>query len=566
MHTTLGDRHTQLPMDPSLPGLESRRSRGGGGAIPIRRAVAVRAIRGMLDAVGLAIIFAVLLVTLAATTAFGSGTRTITTFAGSPRGLYGSSGDGGPAAAASLFRPTGVAADAHGDIFVVDEGNHRIRKIGPEGVITTIAGSGEPGYLGDGFPATSARLSPESVAVDKKGDVYIGDCEHSVVRKVDPEGKITTFAGNGTAGFSGDEGPATAAKLHCPIGLAIDDEENLYIADRENRRVRKVTPEGTITTFAGDGSNGPSGDGGQATSAAFDPEAMTVDSHDNVYIADAFANNVRKIDSSGIITTIAGAKSGGFGSSSGDGGPATSASLNYPAGVTVDKDGNVFIMTLCRVREVDTAGTITTIAGTEYCGLSGDGCASTLAQFYGAEGGVPIAVTAGEEGNIFFADYGANNVREILTTEPPASCTAGPVGTPIATPISTPIASLPNPISKPRPPAVTTIPKSKSKPISAVSAFSLPPAKQCVSNRKFTIHVRKLPGITWVSAVIEINHKRVKAVGHSRITALVSLVGLPKGTFVLSITAKASDGRSVTGTRTYHTCVPKRKSHATPRL
>lgn len=380
----------------------------------------------------------------AATSAFGSGARTITTIAGSPSGLFGFGGDGGPAADALLKKPTGLAVDPQGDIFVVDSGNSRVRKIDPSGTITTIAGSGVSGYLGDGDQATLARVSPTGVAVDEKGDLYISDCENDVVRKVDPGGEITTVAGTGIMGFLGDNGPATAARLNCPIGLAVDGAENLYIADRGNKRVRKVTPAGAITTFAGNGNIGPpTGDGGPATSATFFPQELAFDSDGNLYIADAFDNNVRKIDSSGTITTFAGT---GQGFNAGDGGPATSASLMYPAGVAVDEDGNVFITTQCRIREVDTGGTIRTIAGTEYCGLSGDGCAATSAQFYGANSGVSIPLAVDGEGNLFLADYSANNVREILTTEPPASCTAPP--------ITAPTTPKPSPRPAPKPPVV----------------------------------------------------------------------------------------------------------------
>jgi sugar lactone lactonase YvrE len=367
--------------------------------------------------------------------------RTITTVAGSATGLHGFSGDGGPASAALLKNPAGIAVGPQGDVFVADYGNARVRKIDPGGTITTIAGSGVTGYLGDGGPATSARLAPAALAVSEKGDVYVSDCDHHVVRVVDPGGEITTAAGTGSIGFSGDNGAATAAKLNCPLGLALDSKENLYIADRGNKRVRMVTPGGTITTFAGNGNIGPaSGDGGPATSATFFPQALAFGADDSLYIADAFENNVRKVDPGGTITTFAGT---GQGLNSGDGGPASSAALRYPAGVTLDGDGNVFIMTQCRVREVVPAGTITTIAGTESCAISGDGCAATSAQFIGANSGVSIPVAADEQGNLFFADYSANNVREILTTEPPPSCAAAAITPPPPTPKTAPKAKTP---------------------------------------------------------------------------------------------------------------------------
>jgi sugar lactone lactonase YvrE len=350
--------------------------------------------------------------------------RTITTVAGNPRGLYGFAGDGGPAAESLFDTPTSLALDSSGDIFVADRDNHRVRRIGSDGIITTIAGSGVSGYLGDGGPATAARISPLGVAADGKGNVYVSDCEHHVVRRVAPGGTITTFAGTGAFDYAGDGGPATAAKLECPAAMALDSEENLYIADARNRTVRKVAAAtGTITTFAGNAglTSEPSGDGGPATSASFSPFGLAFDGEDNLYIADAWGGNVRKVTPAGIISTFAGT---GQSFSSGDGGPAKLASLNYPAGVAADASGDVFIMTNCRVREVDPGGTITTIAGTEDCGLSGDGCAATSGQFINGINGVMNPLVVDQAGNLFFTDYSANNVREISTAEPPASCTS----------------------------------------------------------------------------------------------------------------------------------------------
>jgi hypothetical protein len=334
--------------------------------------------------------------------------------------------------AALLKNPTGIAVDNEGDIFVADAGNHRVRKIVPTGVITTFAGTGEAGYTGDGGAAASARISPTGVAVDGKGDVYISDAEHSVVREVNTRGVITTVAGTGFFGFSGDNGKATEAKLWSPGALAVDSAENLYIADVHNNRVRKVTAAGTITTVAGTGLSGSSGDGGPATSATLTPFALAFDSHDNLYVADGYANKVRVVTPGGTITTFAG--TGVSQASTGDGGPATSASLPYAAGVAVGLNGDVFIATLCRVRQVEPGGTITTIAGTEQCGLSGDGCAATSAQFWGANNGVAIPVATDGAGDVLLDDYSANNIREIVASEPPASCNAAATKPPAVTP------------------------------------------------------------------------------------------------------------------------------------
>ena len=418
-------------LHPSRPTAGSRRRRNLG---------SLGAPRGVAVAIAVGVLFAI-----AATSAYGAGSRTIVTFAGNASGLYGFSGDNGPATGALLHGPSGIAVDASGDVFIADSGNRRVREVSSGGVIKTIAGSGVAGYLGDGGPAAAARISPTSVAVDAVGNVYIGDCEHDVVRKVDPSGEITTYAGTGFQGSSGDGGPATAAKLNCPVGLAVDGAGDLFIADRDNNRVREVT-SGTIDTVAGNGSapvNSVLGNGGPATAAAVTPEAIALDGKGDLFIADAYENEVRKVDSGGTITTIAGR--GRFEPfNTGDGGPASSAALDYPAGIATDGDGDVFVTSLCRVRQIDPGGTIVTIAGTEYCGLSGDGCAATAAQFWGANNGVPVPL-ASSGGNLLLVDYSANNVREILTTEPPASCAA---------PVTAPSTPKPSPRPAPKPPVV----------------------------------------------------------------------------------------------------------------
>ena len=203
-----------------------------------------------------------------ATAAFGvSGSDTITTIAGN--GKPGFSGDGGPATAAQLRSVDGVAVDSQGNVYIADSANYRVRKVSPGGTISTFAGKGGGGgALGDGGPATSARLdAPRSVAVDGQGNVYIADFNAHRIRMVRPNGTITTFAGTGQASFSGDGGPAVSARLYAPAAVAVDGQGNVYIVDAYNQRVRKVTPDGRITTIAGTGKQGTSGDGGPATSA-----------------------------------------------------------------------------------------------------------------------------------------------------------------------------------------------------------------------------------------------------------------------------------------------------------
>jgi hypothetical protein len=249
--------------------------------------------------VALALGAAAVAAVVAATGAFGaSGGGRITTIAGS--GVRGFSGDGGPATSARMDYPRGVAVDGKGNVYIADLENLRIRKVSPGGTITSFAGNGGYGASGDGGPATSARLyRTYAVAADRQGNVYITDGEeddvsHPVVRKVSPRGTITTFAGTGIRGFSGDGGPATAAQLSNPTGVAVDRKGNVYIADVS--RVRKVTVGGTITTIAGTGRAGFSGDGGPATSARlYNPAGVAVDGQGNLYVIDKYNQRVRKV-------------------------------------------------------------------------------------------------------------------------------------------------------------------------------------------------------------------------------------------------------------------------------
>ena len=273
-----------------------------------------------------------------------AGTGVITTVAGT--GALGFSGDGGPATSASLYYPYGVAVDGGGNVLIADTENYRIRRLAAgTGVITTVAGNGANGFSGDGGPGTSARLAyPAGVAVDGGGNVLIADVNnHRIRRLAVGTGVITTVAGNGVYGFSGDGGPGTSASLAYPYGVAVDGGGNVLIADNSNHRIRRLAA-GTevITTVAGSGVQGFSGDGGPGTSALlFFPTGVAVDGGGNVLIADLRNHRIRRLAAgTGVITTVAG--NGAIGSS-GDGGPGTSASLAYPFGVAVDGDGNVLI-------------------------------------------------------------------------------------------------------------------------------------------------------------------------------------------------------------------------------
>ena len=343
--------------------------------------------------------------TFAATAAFGgSGGGTITTIAGS--GKQGFSGDGGPAVAAQLRSAYEVAVDRQGNVYIADYDNYRVRRVSPGGTITTFAGTGTGGFSGDGGAATSARLNaPIAIAVDGQGNVYIADFNNARVRKVNPTGTITTFAGTGVPGFSGDGGPATSARLYAPHGVAVDGQGNVYIADSYNQRVRKVNPAGTITTIAGTGRPGVSGDGGPATSATMTyPRGVAADAQGNVYIFDG-STRVRKVTPGGTIRTFAGG-----GSSFGDGGPATSAQLRSPYGVAADGQGNVYIADFPdhRVRKVSAGGTITTFAGTGAGGFSGDGGPAASARLY-----APYGVAVDGQGNVYIADSRNYRVRKV---------------------------------------------------------------------------------------------------------------------------------------------------------
>jgi len=329
----------------------------------------------------------------------------ITTVAG--RGTGQSSGDGGPATLAELIQPLGVAVDPAGNVYIADEGCNRIRKVNTAGIISTIVGNGKQGFNGDGGPATSASLyEPSGVAVDPAGNVYIADAGNLRIRKVDTAGTITTIAGNGKEGFSGDGGPAPSAELTFPVEVAVDPAGNVYIADEGSNRIRKVNTAGTISTIAGNGKDGFNGDGGPATSASLnDPRGVAVDPTGNVYITDRGNNRIRKVNTAGIISTIAGNDTQGF---SGDGGPATSASLNKPREVAVDLAGNVYISDAgnFRIRKVSPAGVISTVAGRGTPGFTGDGGPASSAQL------VPRGVAVGVQADLYIAD-GSLRIRRV---------------------------------------------------------------------------------------------------------------------------------------------------------
>ena len=262
----------------------------------------------------------------------------VTTLAGT--GIGGFSGDGGPAASARLNSPSCAALDAAGNLYICDASNARVRKVTPAGIISTFAGNGTLGYTGDGGAATSAELYlPSGVAVDGSGNVYVSDFIESVIRVINPGGVIHTLAGNGTAGFSGDGGPAASALLNHPEGVAVDPAGNIDFIEGPYTRIRQIKPGGTINTIAGTGVGGFAGDGGPATAAEFGEANSLAFCGGNIYVADTGNNRIRMISSSGMIQTIAG--TGGFGSG-GTGGPASLAGLSSPWGLAVDSQGNLY--------------------------------------------------------------------------------------------------------------------------------------------------------------------------------------------------------------------------------
>lgn len=334
----------------------------------------------------------------------------IATVAGN--GTTGDTGDGGPATSAGLAGVAGVAVDSSGTLYVVNQGVHRIRKVSPAGVISAFAGTGTAGFSGDGGPATAAQFNnPTDIAVDSLGNVYVADTANYRVRKVDTAGVVSTVLGTGVPGFSGDGGPGTAAAIQYLYGIGIDGSNNLYAATIDDR-VRRLSPAGIVTTVAGTGSAGFSGDGGPATSAQVNnPLDVAGDATGNIFIADFGNNRIRKIDGTGSITTFAGT---GVAGSSGDGGPATVAAIAQPNSIGISPAGDVLFAEdfypvaehYYRVRRVTSAGIISTFAGTGTAGYSGDGGPATSADI----GFVP-GLAANAAGDVYLSTN--NRVRMV---------------------------------------------------------------------------------------------------------------------------------------------------------
>jgi sugar lactone lactonase YvrE len=339
----------------------------------------------------------------------------ISTFAGNGTGSF--SGDGGAATSAEIDAPQGVAVDSAGNLYIADSGNSVIRRVAG-GNISTYAGNFllGPGYSVNSGPAINVQLYyPYGVAIDSSGNLYVADTLNNLIRKVDTKGSLTTVAGTAPpvkGGFSGDGGLAISATLDLPYGVAVDSANNIYIDDYNNNRIRMVSGStGNISTVAGTGIAGYYGDGGPATSARISyPYGIAVDSAGNLYIADTSNNLIRKVDVSGTIITVAGNPSGsGY---SGDGGPATSALLHYPAGLAVDTAGNIYIADQNNnvIRKVDTSGNISTVAGNFHlgAGYGGDGNVATAAML-----NAPWGIAVDSSGNLYIADYRNNRIRKV---------------------------------------------------------------------------------------------------------------------------------------------------------
>lgn len=352
-------------------------------------------------------------------------TGIITTVAGT--GTLGFSGDEGPAAAAALSQPSGIALDAAGNLYIADTGNRRVRRVDVKrGTIATVAGTGRRNYSGDGGKAIEAEMgSADAVVLDRAGNLLIADSYYGHIRKVDLQtGLISNFAGNGDYDFAGDGGPATSAALHTPTGLAVDRDGNVYIADIGHHRIRKVDANSKIiTTVAGNGQRPFNGDGGAAVSAALNiPTGITLDGSDNLYIADSFHDRVRRVDAeTRVITTVAG---DGYFGYTGDGVAPLATSLNYPVGVAVDSSGNLYIADSDnhRIRHVARVALptaiISTLAGTvRNIGDNTRAAVATLAS--------PSGLAIDAAGNVFVADAGAFRVRRISASTGVITTVAG---------------------------------------------------------------------------------------------------------------------------------------------
>ena len=333
----------------------------------------------------------------------------ITTFAGAAH-TFG--GNGQPALTAPLSGFQQLQTDGNGNVIFADTGNAVVSRLNPDGTLTVLAGNGIVGFSGEGGPALSASLRfPSDAVMDKAGNLYIYDSLNFRIRIVTPAGVISTYAGTGVEGYTGDEGPATQAQIELDGKMAIDATGTLYFTDGIDSVIRRITPDGTISTYAGNGQTATApnnGNNGPATQASLGLVAggLAIDSVGNLYVAEDYTNQIRKIAPNGIITTLAGSGNAGYMD-----GPALSAQFNIPYGIALDAGGDLFVADVNNgvVRKVSTAGIVSTVAGTPVFGFSGDGGPALMATFRFPEG-----VTVGGDGNLFIEDIGNFRVRNGL--------------------------------------------------------------------------------------------------------------------------------------------------------
>jgi sugar lactone lactonase YvrE len=322
-------------------------------------------------------------------------------------GVSGSAGDGAAATSANIFGSNGLALDSFGNLYIADSANHRVRKVGLDGNISTVAGTGTAGFAGDGAAAKSAALNyPVMLAFSAIGELLIVDYGNHRVRRVGLDGVIATVAGNGTEGFAGDGAAATAAQLNNPIGIAVGADGSMYIGDAQNHRVRKVSPSGVISTIAGTGTAGFAGDGAAATAAQFNfPGALAIDAAGDLFVADYANNRVRKIAASGVVTTVAGTGVAGF---SGDAAAATAAQISGPFALAIGTNSSLLIadQNNSRIRRIGGDGLINTMAGG--AGTTGDANAATRAILSS-----PSGLASDPAGQVWLSDRGNYVVRKV---------------------------------------------------------------------------------------------------------------------------------------------------------